>query len=467
MRPRKYSSGLNRNLIYLNSTEYLSKRPQKSRTHNSYPPYPKTINLGATADRQFIAGNETGAQTNAGFKGGFDEQIYSLEAAARKKYLTAIQTVETKMSSGWFRRYLEDCILPTFNRIGFDDCLTRALFMLAAPAWELAGPISQTKLWCQPNLIKEINEIRDGILLNSTRQDYTDSWLAVTPPQNYLQAAKDQVQLESLMGLLDEIATSWIILPRVYHHLKKNHCRYLPAYLRYINRETNAACSRIFIRIIIHFAANFTLKFAAEIHPKDKVKEILVSGYEAMFWKNLRCPPDGLEEISVFENFLTWIKVFQARHNTVNGIENEMIRKMAAMQTKIFPLKSRTYPEREGPVEDDRFLLTLRHGSRGIRALLRYFDQGHSFIKAAIGMSPENQGELLRLQSFIQSVKNGFQAESRRTQQFILKFLAHLKSAFYEQQTLTSPVRNGSRSLIWFVGRRAVDMIQKLCDEIQ
>jgi hypothetical protein len=186
-----------------------------------------------------------------------------------------------------------------------------------------------------------------------------------------------------------------------------------------------------------------------------------------MFWKNLRCPPDGLEELSVFENSLNWIKVFQTRHNCFNGIENEMVSKMAAIQTKIFPLKIRKYPERDGPVEDDRFLLSLRHGSRGIRALLRYFGQGHSFRKTAIGIPPQNQAELLNLQSFIQSIKNGFHAESLRTQQSILEFLAHLKSVFYDQQTLTSPVRNGCRSLIWFVGPRAVDMIQKLCDEIQ
>ena len=200
---------------------------------------------------------------------------------------------------------------------------------------------------------------------------------------------------------------------------------------------------------------------------KDKVKEILVSDYEAMFWKNLRCPPDGLEEVSVFENFLNWIKVFQTRHSPVNDIENEMVRKMAAMQAKIFPLKSRVSPGRDGPVEGDRFLLTLRHGSHGIRALLRYFCQGHSFLKAAIGKPPQNQSELLSLQSLIQSIKNGFNSESPRTQQSILKFLAHLKSVFCVKQDLSTPVRNGCRSLIRFVGPRTVDMIQKLCDEIQ
>ena len=67
------------------------------------------------------------------FQGRFDEQIYSLEATAGKKYLTAIQTAETKMSSGWFRRYLEDCILPTFNRKRLiDSPLIRAFELLAS-----------------------------------------------------------------------------------------------------------------------------------------------------------------------------------------------------------------------------------------------------------------------------------------------------------------------------------------------
>jgi hypothetical protein len=82
-------------------------------------------------------------------------------------------------------------------------------------------------------------------------------------------------------------------------------------------------------------------------------------------------------------------------------------------------------------------------------------------------MSPQNLPELLTLQSFIQSVKNGFNAESPRTQQSIRKFLKHLKSVLYLRQTLTFPVRNGCRSVIWFAGPRAVDMIQNLCDEIQ
>ena len=186
-----------------------------------------------------------------------------------------------------------------------------------------------------------------------------------------------------------------------------------------------------------------------------------------MFWKNLRCPPEGLEEVFVFENFLNWIKMFQTRHHPVTGTDDEMVRKMAVMQTKILPFRNSGYPQQDGPVADDRFLLALRHGSRGIRALLNYFSQENAFIKTAISMPPQNLPELLTLQSFIQSVRNGFNAESPRTQQSIRKFLAHLKSILYLRHALTSPVRAGCRSVIWFAGPRAVNMVQNLCDEIQ
>ena len=90
-----------------------------------------------------------------------------------------------------------------------------------------------------------------------------------------------------------------------------------------------------FFRIFIHGSHSGALFVSGRVsrdwiglHDSRKVKKSFDSGYEAMFWKNLRCPPDGLEEVSVFENFLNWIKVFQPIHNSVNGIENEMNSKL-------------------------------------------------------------------------------------------------------------------------------------------
>ena len=225
--------------------------------------------MGTHAGQTFNAGSKIAAQTNACSKKGFDEQIYSFEEAARKKCLSAIQSAKLETPTGWFKQYLEDRILPTFKGIGFDDYLTRALFTIAALAWEWMGPVSRTRQWCHPKLIKEIDEIRDGILLNAVRRHDTHRWHLEACQQDILKAVKDQMFPGTRTGLLDGITTSWIILPRVYQHLEKRHCRYLPTYLRFIDTERNTECRRIFIGIVIHFTANYTLKFAAKIYPKN------------------------------------------------------------------------------------------------------------------------------------------------------------------------------------------------------
>jgi hypothetical protein len=422
---------------------------------------------GAAAGQSFMADDETGARTNVSSPKGLDELIYSFEEAARKKYLTSIQSAKAKTPSEWFQHYLEDRILPSFKRIGFDDCLTRALFIVAAPAWEMLGPISKSKHWCHPNLIREIKEIRGGILLKEARRRAAREWFSEASHQDRLRAVKDQMHPGNLMGLLDDIATSWIVLPRVYQYLEKHHCRYLPAYLRLFDREKSSECIRIFVGIMIHFTANFTLKFAAETHSKDMLTELLISGYEAMFWKNLRCPPDGLEDIAVFKNFLNWINLFRSRQNAIDDIGKRKAAKMEAMQIKIFPSRNNQLPQRAASPLEGRFLLTLRHGSHGIQTLLKYFDTGPPLTKPSIGMQPHNQIKLQSLQSLFRSIKDGFHAESPRTQQSIRKFLVHLKSLFDKRLTPASPFKNGCRNLLGFVGPRLSGMIQSLYDEIR
>jgi hypothetical protein len=467
MKSWEISSGVNGKLIYLNSVGYLPKRRQPNESRNCRPPNTIRGDPATAADQSFMADDETGARTNLRPPKRVDELIYSFEEAARNKYLASIQRAKAKTPCEWFQNYLEDRILPSFKRIGFDESLTRALFIMAAPAWEMLGPISKSKHWCHPNLIREIEEIRGGILLKEARRRAAREWFAEASHQDLLRAVKDQMDPRNLMGLLDDIATSWIVLPRVYQYLEKHHCRYLPAYLRLVDREKSTECIRIFVGIMIHFTANFTLKFAAETHPKDVLTELLISGYEAMFWKTLRCPPDGLEDIAVFKNFLNWINFFRPRQDAIDGIGKITAAKMEAMQTRIFPSISNQLPQREASLQEGCFLLTLRHGSRGIQTLLKYFDPGPPLTRPPIGMQPHNQIKLQTLQSLFRSIKYGFHAESPRTQQSIREFLVHLKSLFNKRLTLTLPFKNGCRNLLGFVGPRLSGMIQSLYDEIR
>ena len=467
MKSWKISSGVKGKRIYLNSVGYLPKRRQPNESRDCRPPNTIRGDPGTAAGQSFMAGDETGSRTNLRPPKGVDELIQSFEKAARKKYLASIKSAEAKTPCEWFQHYLEDHILPSFKRIGFDESLTRALFTITAPAWEMLGPISKSQYWCHPNLIKEIEEIRSGILLKEARQRAAREWFAEASHQDLLDAVNDQMDPANLTGLLDDIATSWIILPRVYQYLEKHHCRYLPAYMRLVDREKSTECIRIFVGILVHYTANFTFKFAAETYPKDMLTELLFRGYEAMFWKNLRCPPDGLEDIAVFENFLNWINLFRARQGAIDSIGKRTAAKMEALLGKIFPSGSDQFPQREDPALEGRFLLTLRHGSRGIQALLKYFDPGAPLTKSPIGIQTHNPIKLHTLQSFFRAIKDGFHAESPRTQQSIRKFLVQLKSLFDERLTLSSPFKNGCRNLLGFVGPRLSKLIQSLCDEIR
>lgn len=466
MDPREDSGGINRKLVYLSAFGYFPNRVKEVEARNLHPSYDYAEPARAKIDQSFNGGIDTAAQSNARCHKKINEQIFSHEAAARKKYLTAIDYVKPKMPSGWYNQYLEDRILPAFNRIGYDDSLTRALFTMAAYAWEWMGPVARTKNWCHPKLIKEIEEIRNGILLNPNRRQGTSRSHHKASLRDLLKRVKDHVDPMDLFGLPDNIATSWIILPRIYQQLEKHHCRYLPAYLRFIDRESNAECARIFIRILVQFTANYAFKFAAKIYPKDILATILVNGYEAMFWKNLRSPPTGLEEFAVFESFINWIKVFQTRNFFGFSGNNRMVSSMEAIKTKIFPPKRLQYQQQEDPVDDDRFVVTMRHGSRGIQALLDYFDRSPLPLKSATGTYLCYQPDLQSLNFFLQALKIRFQSETPHSQRSIRKCLVYLKSSFEEQQNLWAPDKDGCRSLLGFVERRAVQMIQTLCDDI-
>ena len=465
MDPRKNSGGNNRKLVYLHASGYFPNRVQENKPCTGHPPDDYTVPAGAKINRSINGGNDTGVQTSACCGKKISEQIYSLEAAARQKYLTAIQYVKPKMPSGWFNRYLEDRILPAFNRIGFDDSLTRSIFGMAAFAWQWMGPAVRIKNWCHPNLIKEIEEIRNGILLNTNRMQGTSRSHHNVSPGNPLRRVNDCADSRSLHGLPNTAAAPWIILPRIFQQLEKHHCRYLPAYLRVAETESNAECARIFIRILVHFTANYALKFAAKIHPEDRLAAVVVKGYEAMFWKNLRSPPKGLEEFAVFESFISWLKVFQTGNfSGFSGID-QIVSNMEAMKTQIFPPKLVKYQRQENFVAGDRFVVALRHGSRGIETLLDYFDRYPFLKKSATDSYLLCQPDLQSLNVFLQAAKTRFHSESPFSQRTIRRCLLYLKSSFEAQQYILTPSKNGCRSLLGFAGRRAVQMIQTIRDD--
>ena len=247
------------------------------------------------------------------------------------------------------------------------------------------------------------------------------------------------------MALFDETSTSWIILPRATRFLEKCHCHYLTAYLKTIDRETNELCLRQFGRITVEFVGNYSLKFADERHPKQKLTHLLFYGYAALFWKNLRRPPDILANSGAFNSFFNWIKRL-ARESEFLGVkENKIIEHMLRLKTLLFPSRNfNSRPKREQP-KSSRFLITLRHGDMGAAATLKYFGidqflttrQGHDRF-----MSPAVQHAALCL---LRSIQSHYKSESKRTQMYFRQFTGHLKSAY----ALMQPCFRRTQSKFW------------------
>ncbi len=114
----------------------------------------------------------------------FEKHIKSLEKEAQEKHHSSIQAMPKVELSNWFIRLLENRIIPALRQIGFDDSFGWLFFKMAAPAWESMGPITDKDVWFHPIVIKNIEEIRNGILSKEQRGSENLSLLIGMPPQS-------------------------------------------------------------------------------------------------------------------------------------------------------------------------------------------------------------------------------------------------------------------------------------------
>jgi len=141
----------------------------------------------------------------------FEEQIESFEQEAHKKYYTAIENMQMAVLSDRFNRLLELKIIPTLGRIGFDEQLCRVLFKMTAPAWKLIGPVGDDVELMYPILIKNLGEIRKGIISNSRKNSRTRSILGEMDPQKTYSVINRTMHPAKLREDFDDISLSWII----------------------------------------------------------------------------------------------------------------------------------------------------------------------------------------------------------------------------------------------------------------
>ena len=370
----------------------------------------------------------------------FDNRLRVYENTARRRYRQILNSLSVEKQPGWFDRMLSRRIFPTLNRIGFDDPVSKGLFGTAPSSWSLMGSANDKIIAFHPKINQEIEEVRQGLKLKIGNPNGTYSRFTGSASTVISGTLNENLSPDRLFDLLDEIATPWIVLPRAFRFLKKHQCRYLPAYLATINRETRESFLMLFSRISVEFVGNFSLKFAAGCHQPDQITKLLFYGYTALFWKTLRCPPQNLENSAAFDNFLNWISRLARKNDYLGKAELKSIDRMKKMKKTAFP--TITVNPSGGPRRTDgsRFMVTLRHGYLGMATVLRYFGIDQLLETRQIGnrfQCPPIQNDLHGL---LHTIQTNYHLESKRTKETIKQFIDHLRSTSeamqpYLQQT--------------------------------
>jgi hypothetical protein len=215
----------------------------------------------------------------------FDNQLRVHENTARRRYGQILSALSVEKRPGWLDRMLSQRIFPTLNRIGFEDPISKGLFEIAPSSWSPMGPAGDKIIAFHPRINQEIEDVRQGLQLKAVNDPGNLSRSTGLASTVITGTINENLSPDHLFDLLDEIATPWIVLPRAFRFLEKHHCRYLPAYLATIDRETREPCLMLFSRITVEFVGNFSLKFAGRRHQPDQIAKLLFYGYATLFWK--------------------------------------------------------------------------------------------------------------------------------------------------------------------------------------
>jgi len=394
--------------------------------------------------------------------GSFDKYIESSEIEAMAKFRSAVDDMQNVELPNWFIHLLEDTIMPPLAQIGFDESIQWALFKMSAPAWESINPAGDGNLWFHPAIINNIAEIRKGILFREKRKSEFTLIMENTDPLSRSSIINKTIDPTNLFSVFEEICTPWIILPRVYICLERTDVDYLIGYIKSFLMERESAILGILVRIIIEFVGNFTIKFISEIHPKSKMVEALFHGYAALFWKNLRRPPNGHEHLMIFSNFFHWAD----RCLRISSYPNQDMVKTADCMKKamenVFPTFNAFGLTNGSSDPIDKFLITLRHGDPGIETAEKYFGPAAAIIRNMTnGRIPYVSLPTVITQLF-KTIRDNYGKETPKTQGFIREFLSKLKKA-YDLTRLRMHSTDASISDdLRFAGPRVQSMIREL-----
>ncbi len=145
----------------------------------------------------------------------FDNQLRVYENMARRQYAQILNALSLEKRPGWFDQMLDQRIFPTLKRIGFDESISKGLFEIAPSSWSLMGPANDKIIAFHPKINQEIEDVRQGLKLKVGKHNGTFSRSTGSASTVISGTINENLSPDRLDDLLDEIATPWIVLPRL------------------------------------------------------------------------------------------------------------------------------------------------------------------------------------------------------------------------------------------------------------
>lgn len=352
---------------------------------------------------------------------GISSQIVQHEQKARKSHLSAVKQIGNVPVPACFNDFLEESILPSLVQSGFERDIAENIFRISASAWKLMGLATDPKIRFHPALVRHIQEIHQDIISNPR---------------------------------------IWIIHPRAHSFLTKGDSLCLLVYLQHLGKITNPVLKKILARLLIEFIGNYSLKFIDSALPEKQVIDAVYYGYVAMFWKNLRQPPPGQEDLLIFRNFLSWVKTYQKKLARKEPEKEAVIAEMEKIADRILPDRNTciSFPGKDP--EADSLHITLRHGRPGINYAVQHFSMtkfslchnAHDLL--SYRMLPKQINTLFR------ELRHSYPLETPRTRVFIQAFLTELKTAYSPHPVRPNLTRQTPQYNLDFTYNRIACMVQ-------
>jgi hypothetical protein len=160
------------------------------------------------------------------------------------------------------------------------------------------------------------------------------------------------------------------------------------------------------------------------------------------------------------------MKSFQKRFGPINNDMAGTIKDMEVEREKVFPVFNVFGLARDSHEDTSRFLITLRHGHQGIKAVIRYLGIGGALLKDMTDGCITYKAVPKALIVLFREIKKRYPIESPKTKEFIQEFLLKLRADYDLKRINSVSTRVELSEQLRFVGPRVLGLIHDLTRSI-